>query len=76
MHGASTKIVFFTPHTLAMKKLPAISAEEILDFFDDPEIMVFTDTEELFTYLRTTSQSLLLLMSSGNFGNLNIDGLM
>ena len=76
MQGASTKIVFFTPHTLAMKKLPAISPEEILDFFDNPEIKVFTDTGELFTYLQTTSPSLLLLMSSGNFGNLNIDGLM
>ncbi len=76
LEGAAAKVVFYSPHTLAMKNLPSITAEEVRDFFDDPDILVFTDAEELFTYLHTSKPPLLLLMSSGNFGNLNIDGLM
>jgi|AntRauTorcE11898_2_1112593.scaffolds.fasta_scaffold03577_2 UDP-N-acetylmuramate: L-alanyl-gamma-D-glutamyl-meso-diaminopimelate ligase len=78
MQGADTKAVFYSPHTLEMKKLPAITAEEVYDFFNDNTLAVITSPGRLERYLRKHLQknSVLLLMSSGNFGGVALQELI
>lgn len=71
---ADVACVYFSPHTLEMKKMPAIDPEEIKTAFQLPRLRVFTQRAELEDFLK--SQKLagtnLLLMSSGNFGGIDI----
>lgn len=71
---ADEAAVFYSPHTLEMKKMPPISTDEIRNAFDHPQLQVFTSAQALEHYL--TSQSWhgrnLLLMSSGNFGGIDV----
>jgi UDP-N-acetylmuramate: L-alanyl-gamma-D-glutamyl-meso-diaminopimelate ligase len=71
---ADVACVYFSPHTLEMKKMPAIDPEEIKTAFQLPRLRVFTQRVELEDFLK--SQKLagtnLLLMSSGNFGGMDI----
>ncbi len=71
---ADVACVYFSPHTLEMKKMPAIDPEEIKTAFQLPRLRVFTQRAELEDFLK--SQKLagtnLLLMSSGNFGGMDI----
>jgi UDP-N-acetylmuramate: L-alanyl-gamma-D-glutamyl-meso-diaminopimelate ligase len=66
---ADLAIVFFSPHTLEMKKMPALDKEEIKAFFGREDLLVFTESKELEDFLKSQnwSQSNLLLMSSGTF---------
>ena len=70
---AEQAVVFYSPHTLAMKKMPPISFGEIRQAFNHPNLKVFTKTEELEAFLRENDWHLhnLLLMSSGTFGGLD-----
>lgn len=75
--SADEPVVFFDPHTVEHKKLPAISKEEIKNAFAHPKLEVFTDKEQLKNYLlnKEWKNKNLLLMSSGNFGGINIKDL-
>lgn len=72
MDGADRAFVFFSEHTLEMKKLPPITKEEVAAAFAHPNITVFTDAEALQTALKQIEWSgkNLLLMSSGTFGGM------
>lgn len=74
MEKADVRIVYFNPHTLELKKLPPLSAEEIKDFFNDPDLIVMNDSSELLLLLQKLNvvNTNLLLMSSGNFDNLGL----
>ncbi|MGM0565454.1 MAG: UDP-N-acetylmuramate--L-alanine ligase [Bacteroidota bacterium] len=78
MQAADEKVVFYTPHTLAMKKLPELSPEEVKSFFDDPKADVYTNTKSLSSFLSGISRQnrVLLLMSSGSFGGIDLCSLI
>ena len=73
MDKADTAIVFFSEHTLKMKKLPPISANDIKENFNHPNLFVFTKTEKFVEFLSQQNwrSKNLLLMSSGTFDGLN-----
>ena len=73
--AADTAVVFFSEHTLAMKKLPPITKEDIKQAFSHPNLFVFTekDTFEQFLKNQEWHKKNLLLMSSGNFQGLNME---
>jgi UDP-N-acetylmuramate: L-alanyl-gamma-D-glutamyl-meso-diaminopimelate ligase len=73
LNSADTAIVFFSPHTLAMKKMPALSKEEIKDYFNREDVIVMTEKTELSSYLKAQSwsETNLLFMSSGTFDGLD-----
>lgn len=75
MNNADLAVVFYSPHTLEMKKMPAISPEEIKAAFNNEGIEIFTDKTELETFLKSQNwyQSNLLLMTSGTFGGMNFN---
>jgi UDP-N-acetylmuramate: L-alanyl-gamma-D-glutamyl-meso-diaminopimelate ligase len=73
MADADEAIVYFNPHTIAHKKLKEITIDQVLNYFNSPNLKVFTDSLELVNYLKSKSyhQSVLLMMSSGNFDGID-----
>ena len=74
MNAADEAFVFFSEHTLAMKKLPLITSEDIQSAFAHKNLKVFTNNEALSDELKGMNwiESNLLLMSSGTFNGLNL----
>ena len=74
MDAADTAVVYFNPHTIALKKLPEITGEMVMDAFGREDMLVFNDSEEMLTELlkQDWNQSNLLLMSSGNVDGLDV----
>ena len=66
-------IVFYDPEALKIKGRPVIAPEEIKAAFGLAGLQVFTDPASLHRYLfdKNYDQSVLLMMSSGNYGGLN-----
>ncbi len=77
LDAADEALVYFSPKTLAHKKMPAISEQEILDNFQTPHLQVFTDSTSLQSYLlsKRWRGSNLLMMSSGTFDGLDFNAL-
>ncbi|OWY20299.1 peptidoglycan synthetase [Sphingobacteriales bacterium UPWRP_1] len=74
LQSADLAMVFYDPQTLAIKQLPPLQPQEIQHYFNHPNLLVFTNPSELENQLLQTNfeQTDLLLMSSGNFGGINI----
>ena len=71
---ADRAVVFYEPETLALKNRPSIDPEVIRTSFDRQDLRVITDTDTLFNYFQTLEKRplVLLLMSSGNYGGLDL----
>jgi UDP-N-acetylmuramate: L-alanyl-gamma-D-glutamyl-meso-diaminopimelate ligase len=77
LDSADVAVVFYSPHTVEMKKMPAISKEEIKAAFGKDDLEIFTTKEELEAFLKAQNwyRSNLLLMSSGTFGGTDLKNL-
>lgn len=75
MDAATIGIIFFDPHAIKHKKLAAISESLIINAFKNEDLFVFSNSEEMKNKLLSLKgkNRLFLLMSSGNFGGINID---
>ncbi len=79
MDKADTAIVFFSPQAIQLKRLPELHREDVLKGFGRKSLQVTTETTELEALLRghlASDNSCLLLMSSGAFGGLSLQGLI
>lgn len=67
-------VVYFNPETVKHKKLPPITEKDIKLAFGKPKLMVFSDSERMQDFLKSMSHkdSVVLLMSSGNFDGINL----
>jgi UDP-N-acetylmuramate: L-alanyl-gamma-D-glutamyl-meso-diaminopimelate ligase len=76
MASADYPVVYFSHHALALKRLPELTSEDVRMAFDDPRLIVYNDSvkmqEDLLKF--NYSGKNLLLMSSGNFDGLDLDG--
>ena len=74
MDMADMAVVFFSPHALALKKLPMLSPHDIIHSFAKKGLLVFSDAVQFQQFLRGENwqNSNLLLMSSGNFDGMNV----
>jgi len=74
MDAADLAIVYFNPHTIEHKKLEPITEQQVAEDFDSPGLMVLTDSDKLFAFLKTQKweSTNLLLMTSGNFSGKNL----
>jgi UDP-N-acetylmuramate: L-alanyl-gamma-D-glutamyl-meso-diaminopimelate ligase len=72
---ADEAVVFFSPEALEIKKMQPISTEQIRKAFDKKDLIVYTTPQEFKEHLQDLdySNSVLLLMSSGNYGGLDFD---
>ncbi len=75
--AADISVVFYSPHAVEIKKLQAISQQQIKDAFQSDDLVVYTNPSEFkdFLFSQKYSNTSLLLMSSGNYGGLNFDEL-
>jgi UDP-N-acetylmuramate: L-alanyl-gamma-D-glutamyl-meso-diaminopimelate ligase len=75
MHAADIPVVFYQEETIAHKRLDPISVEEVKQAFGREDLIVFTNTDELKLFLSQMNlkSKNLLMMSSGNFGGMDVD---
>ncbi len=76
MSMADCALVYFSPDVVAHKKLEAISIDQVFQGFGG-EITVATNTIEVVEFINQhiESNSVLLMMSSGNFDGIDYDNL-
>ena len=77
LDAADRAIVFYSPHALALKRLPSLSPELVAEAFSKEELQVITDPALLASAISEVvhENSCLLMMSSGHFGGLDLDQL-
>jgi UDP-N-acetylmuramate: L-alanyl-gamma-D-glutamyl-meso-diaminopimelate ligase len=77
LDAADEAAVFYAPKALAIKQMPPISATQIKEAFNRPDLKVFTEPKAFSDYLfaQNLSNTALLLMSSGNYGGLDFENL-
>jgi UDP-N-acetylmuramate: L-alanyl-gamma-D-glutamyl-meso-diaminopimelate ligase len=77
LDAADVAAVFYSPHTLESKRMEAISPEEIRAAFKREDLHVFTDSADLLAFLQRLNwhNANLLLMSSGTFGEMDLQEL-
>ena len=75
LDAADIAVVYFNEHTLAIKRLEPISPEDVKEAFGRSDLQVFTNTARLQEFLneQRANADVLLLMSSGTFGGLEIN---
>lgn len=74
MDAADIAFVYFNPKTVEHKKLEPITKEDVFNAFGNPKLKVFTSSDEIIQALRDINYSNknLLLMTSGNFGGVDL----
>jgi len=78
MNEPDTAIIYFNPQAIAHKKLKAITKEQVYKAFDRHDLIVFDDSKRLEKHLKSMNwkDQNLLMMSSGNFNNINLQHLI
>lgn len=74
MDGLEEAIVFYSEDALKIKRMEPISPEFIKEKFKNEKLRVFTNAEDLHAYWNTLDKTngIYLMMSSGNFGGLDL----
>lgn len=74
LDNADQAIVFYSPEALKVKKIKEITPEQIKEAFQNQNLVVFTEPKTLEAYiLEIKSKSeVVLFMSSGNYGGLDL----
>ena len=74
LQAADEKIVYYSPHTLDIKKLPPLSDDQLSTHFNDPALQTATTKDELSELVQAIDKRkgmVLLWMSSGRFDGLD-----
>jgi len=76
MDKADTAVVYYSDHVVEHKKLPALAKTEVETNFGG-KVQVLKQTEEVLAFIRAQNwnNSVLLMMSSGNFDGIDFDSL-
>jgi UDP-N-acetylmuramate: L-alanyl-gamma-D-glutamyl-meso-diaminopimelate ligase len=74
LRNAQTAVVYFNPEKVQSKKLEPLSPADIHSAFANQQIRVFEDAEKMQDFLLSQKwrNKNLLMMSSGNFGGINL----
>jgi UDP-N-acetylmuramate: L-alanyl-gamma-D-glutamyl-meso-diaminopimelate ligase len=77
MELADVAFVYYNPHTIAHKKLPPVSENQVMSAFAKKGLRVYTDSVAMKSDLLAMDfgESVVLLMSSGNFDGLSLEGI-
>lgn len=73
MDAVDVPKVYFNPHTIKLKRLPAITKDQVKEAFANSGIEVYTDSKKLLNDLLAMNwkNKNLLMMSSGNFDGID-----
>lgn len=75
LNDADVKILYYSPHTLSIKKLPDLSSDQLAAHFNANDLMIATngaDLEAIVRQLELKENNVVLWMSSGRFDGLEI----
>ncbi|MDC6366560.1 MULTISPECIES: UDP-N-acetylmuramate--L-alanine ligase [Flavobacteriaceae] len=74
LDAADEAVVFYSPDAVKIKGLEEVTSKQISDALNRDDIQVFTNSVDFKTYLFSQSfeNTALLLMSSGNYGGLDL----
>ena len=77
LDSADVAVVFYLPESVAIKKLEAVSPEQITKAFGRTDLEIHTSADKFKDYVfsQNFDNSVLLLMSSGNYGGLDLEEL-
>lgn len=77
LDAADIAVVFYLPESVAIKKLAAVTPEQISKAFVRNDLNIQTNANEFKDYVfgQDFDNSVLLLMSSGNYGGLDLEEL-
>ncbi len=77
LDAADEAVIFFLPESVAIKKLDAVTPEQISEAFQRKDLKVFTDAKSFHEFLENQQHknTTLLLMSSGNYGGFDLNKL-
>ncbi|APY10393.1 peptidoglycan synthetase [Seonamhaeicola sp. S2-3] len=75
LDAADIAVVFYSPHAVEIKKLDAVSHEQIAEAFQREDLIIYTNPDDFkdFLFSQDFNNKALLLMSSGNYGGLDFD---
>jgi UDP-N-acetylmuramate: L-alanyl-gamma-D-glutamyl-meso-diaminopimelate ligase len=78
MDETDVAVIYLNPHAVALKKLELMDESTLREGFKRQDLMLFTESEALKEYLlsQNYSNTNLLLMSSGNYDNLDLKPLI
>jgi len=77
LDAADVAVVFYSPHAVEIKKLEAVTHEQIANAFQRDDLIIYTNPEAFkgFLFSQNFDDKALLLMSSGNYGGLDFEAL-
>jgi len=77
MDAADRAVLYYSPHAIQLKRLPPVSIAKVKEGFANAKLEVFTDPSKLKQALLQENwrQKNLLMMSSGDFDGLDLEGL-
>lgn len=75
LDAADVAAVFYSPHAVMIKQLEEVKAEQIEEAFQRDDLIIFTNPADFKTFLYSEDyqNTVLLLMSSGNYGGLDFE---
>lgn len=75
LDSADVAVVFYSPEAVKIKRLDEITEEQIEKSFNRNDLIIYTNPKEFEDYLYELNlkNAVLLLMSSGNYGGLDLE---
>ena len=75
LNAADVAVVFYSPHAVEIKKLDAVTHEQIAEAFQRDDLIIYTNPDDFknFLFSQDFQDKALLLMSSGNYGGLDFE---
>ncbi|WP_422081655.1 UDP-N-acetylmuramate--L-alanine ligase [Ulvibacterium sp.] len=75
LDAADIAIVFYLPESVKIKRLKEVTPYQVVEAFQRDDLEVFTNASQFhdFIFDQDFENSVLLLMSSGNYGGLDLD---
>jgi UDP-N-acetylmuramate: L-alanyl-gamma-D-glutamyl-meso-diaminopimelate ligase len=77
LDAADVAVVFYSPDAVKIKQLEEVTYDQIAEAFNRRDLIIYTNPaafkEYLFNLKHDAKGTVLLLMSSGNYGGLNFD---
>ncbi|MBT2162419.1 UDP-N-acetylmuramate--L-alanine ligase [Zobellia barbeyronii] len=74
LDAADEAVIFYLPESVAIKKLKEVTPEQISEAFERKDLNIYTNAQSFkdFVFSQNYDNSVLLLMSSGNYGGLDL----
>ncbi|EHQ42062.1 UDP-N-acetylmuramate--L-alanine ligase [Myroides odoratus] len=75
LEAADQAVVFYSLDALKIKRMPEITAEQMKTAFELPALTTYTNADDFKTYIKALDlkDSVLLFMSSGDYGGLDLN---